>query len=61
LEELTPEMGIFFVYFFFKEGGLTPQDPEKGISGFRRRLRDKKEQEGGKMLGRHFLEKRMVV
>jgi len=38
-----------------------PQDPEKGISGFRRRLRDEKEQERGKMLGRHFLEKGMVV
>jgi len=62
LEKLTPEMGIFLV--IFERRGLMPQDPEKGISGLflkRRRLRDEKEQEGGKMSGHHFLEKEMVV
>jgi len=41
-----------------------PQDPEKRISGLflrRRRLRDEREQEGDKISGHYFLEKRMVV
>jgi len=41
-----------------------PQDPEKRISGLflgRKRLRNKRKARGGKMSGRHFVEKGMVV